>query len=447
MGILEQIEAAGVVGCGGAGFPTHVKLKGRFDCLIVNGAECEPLLRNDRWLMRNRAAEIVETTAALAAELGIPRAVIALKGHYHQEICALRGAIAAQSAPVELFELESFYPAGDEQTIVYEVTGRAVPPGGLPGEVGAVVDNVATIYAISQARKDWPFTRKYLTVTGEVRKPSIVCAPIGTSLRACVELAGGTLRDDFVVVIGGPMMGRVFPASQLDDGVVTKTTSGILILPADGAHAAASAVSVERMLSRARSACIQCSSCTQLCPRHLLGHPLEPHRIMRKMALTTDYRSLLDDPDIRNAQLCCECGICETYACPMSLQPRKINALLKQALGEQGIRYQRPEGSWTPSEEREVRKVPAAKAAARVGVYKYYDYEISDLLCAEPDTVRIPVRMHIGAPAVATVSVGDHVRWGDVIACPAEGKLGARIHASMDGRVTAVGDMITIVKD
>ena len=81
MGILEQIEAAGVVGCGGAGFPTHVKLKGRFDCLIVNGAECEPLLRNDRWLMRNRAAEIVETTAALAAELGIPRAVIALKGH------------------------------------------------------------------------------------------------------------------------------------------------------------------------------------------------------------------------------------------------------------------------------------------------------------------------------------------------------------------------------
>ena len=447
MKILEQIEAAGVVGCGGAGFPTHVKLNGTFEILIVNGAECEPLLHNDRYLMREKAAQIVEAMTAVAKELEIPRAVIALKAHYHREVQALEKAIAEQNSPVELHLLESFYPAGDEQTIVYEVTGRVVPPAGLPGNVGAVVNNVATMYAIYQAMRGNPVTRKYLTVTGEVRNPCVLCVPIGTPLRFCVELAGGTTCDEFTVVSGGPMMGKHLPVSELDTAVVTKTTSGILILPADGYHARSAAMSVSRMLSQARTACIQCTACTQLCPRHLLGHPLEPHRIMRRMAMTTDYTGVLDEPVIRSAQLCCECGVCETYACPMGLQPRTINGLLKRALGERGIRYQRAEDTWVPSEDRQYRKAPAEKVAARVGVHKYYHYEIENFICAEPEEVRIPVQMHIGPPAVPTVSVGDRVKRGDVIAAPQPGKLGARIHASMDGRVTTVGEKITIVKE
>lgn len=139
MDLLERIEAAGVVGCGGAGFPTHVKLKGSFDFLIVNGAECEPLLRNDRYLMRNKASEIVRAAWAVARELGIAHVTIALKEHCRREIDALTEAIRDQSAPVELCRLESFYPAGDEQTVVYEATGRVVPPGGLPGDRKSVV--------------------------------------------------------------------------------------------------------------------------------------------------------------------------------------------------------------------------------------------------------------------------------------------------------------------
>ena len=447
MKILEQIEAAGVVGCGGAGFPTHVKLNGTFEILIVNGAECEPLLHNDRYLMREKAAQIVEAMTAVAKELEIPRAVIALKAHYHREVQALEKAIAEQNSPVELHLLESFYPAGDEQTIVYEVTGRVVPPAGLPGNVGAVVNNVATMYAIYQAMRGNPVTRKYLTVTGEVRKPCVLCVPIGTPLRFCVELAGGAACDEFTVVTGGPMMGKHLPVSELDTAVVTKTTSGVLILPADGYHAKSAAMSVSRMLRQARTACIQCSACTQLCPRHLLGHPLEPHRIMRRMATVTDYTGVLDESVIRSAQLCCECGICETYACPMGLQPRTINGLLKRALGERGIRYQCTEDTWVPSEDRQYRKAPAEKVAARVGVHKYYHYEIENFICDEPEEVRIPVQMHIGPPAVPTVSVGDWVKRGDVIAAPQPGKLGAHIHASMDGRVAAVGEKITIVKE
>ena len=445
MGILEKIAAAGVVGCGGAGFPTHVKLKGQFDCLIVNGAECEPLLRTDRWLMRNKAAELVEAVLAVKEALHIPRVVFALKHHYEEESAALRSAIRVAGAPIELCELESFYPAGDEQTIVYEVTGRVVPPAGLPSEVGCVVDNVATMYAIYESMQDVPFTQKYLTVTGEVRSPVVLRVPVGTSFRHCIELAGGALTNRFYTVAGGPMMGRGVPYEGLDDAVVTKTTSAILVLPEDGYRASHDTVDICHMLNRARSACIQCTQCTQLGPRHLLGHGLQPHRIMRKLAAGTAVGELLHDSDIRNAQLCCECGVCEVYACPMGLQPRKINVMLKKALRDAGIKYQRMETHWEPNLNRELRKVPTERLASRAGVYKYYNYEIRELLCDTPEQVTIPLNMHIGVPAVPTVTVGDVVQKGDVIACPQEGTLGAIIHASITGRVRSVGASITIV--
>ena len=168
---------------------------------------------------------------------------------------------------------------------------------------------------------------------------------------------------------------------------------------------------------------------------------------MRKMASGIDPKEMLDDPVIRTAQLCCECGICETYACPMGLEPRKINAMLKRELGAAGIRYPKSEETYTPRPLRDIRKVPAEKIAYRVGVHKYYDYEIRDLIAEEPDRVELPLQMHIGAPAVAAVRVGDYVRQGDVIARPAEGKLGAVIHASIGGRVAEVGSRITIVKE
>mgnify|MGYP002510720899 CR=1 FL=1 len=445
MSILEKIAAAGVVGCGGAGFPNHVKLKGQFDCLIVNGAECEPLLRTDRWIMRNKAPELVEAVSVVKEALHIPRAVFALKHHYEEETAALRGAIRAAGAPIELCELESFYPAGDEQTIVHEVTGRVVPPAGLPGEVGCVVDNVATMYAIYESMQDIPFTQKYLTVTGEVRRPVILRVPVGTSFRRCIELAGGALTNRFYTVAGGPMMGRGVPYEALDGAVVTKTTSAILVLPEDGYRAGHDTVDVRHMLNRARSACIQCTQCTQLCPRHMLGHGLQPHQIMRKLAAGAAVGELLDDPDIRNAQLCCECGICEVYACPMGLQPRKINAMVKESLRAAGIKYQRTEAHWEPSPNRELRKVRTERLASRVGVHKYYNYDIRELLCDTPEQVTIPLNMHIGAPAVPTVATGDAVRAGDVIARPPEGALGAVIHASITGQIRSVGASITIV--
>lgn len=377
MNLIEQIEWAGVVGCGGAGFPTHRKLKGSFEYFIANGAECEPCLRHDRWLMKNKAREIVQAMDAICRELSIPHAVIALKDHYKEEAEALEAAARTEGSSVTLCRMDSFYPAGDEMACVYEVTGRVVPPAGIPAAVGAVVDNVATIYAIWEAMQGIPFTRKYLTVTGEVNRPSVLHVPVGTPLAKCIELAGGEKDGEHVYLTGGPMMGIPVPKDKMADAAVTKTTGGILVLPKDSYHGAAP--DVRRMLSRARSACIQCTTCSQLCPRHMLGHPLQPHMIMRKMAVAgtlDDIRNRLDDPVLQTASLCCECGICEVYACPMGLNPRRINGLIKGELRNAGFRWQNADGAFFEAHpEREMRKAPTDKVAARAGVYRYNKYE------------------------------------------------------------------------
>lgn len=448
MSLKEKLFAAGVVGCGGAGFPTHVKLSGNIKHLIINGAECEPLLRTDRYIMTNFARELVETAESLRAELGAEDCTFGLKKGYKSEIAALTGEIEAHryADRILLHTMESFYPAGDEQTLVREVTGKTVPPAGIPLDVGCAVTNAATLLCICHALKDEPFTEKYLTVTGEVRKPVVLKVPIGTSFRECIELAGGALCEEYFLVSGGPMMGRPIPMAELDKEYVTKTTSGILVLRADSFLSRHNDIPVAHMLNRAHSACIQCSYCTQMCPRHLMGHPLQPHKIMRKTSLSGSLDGLLSDPEIQNALLCCECGICEIYACPMGLQPRKINGMLKRALGQAGIRYPKGEGMGQESPARELRKVPSKKAAAKAGVLKYYDYTITDLVCAEPKEVRIPLKMHIGAPCDPIIADGEHVTKGQLIGkCP-EGALGTNMHASIDGTATVIGNSIRIVR-
>lgn len=448
MGIVAQMQKAGVVGCGGAGFPTHRKFQGQIQCFIVNGAECEPLLRTDRYLMRHRAQELVTTVEQLRQELSIPRCVIALKHHYTQETTALRQAIAATNAKVELHLLESFYPAGDEQTIVQEVTGQVVPPGGIPLAVGAVVDNVATVLAMADAIKAIPFTHKYLTITGEVKTPTIVRVPVGTAVAECLALAGGVSCGDFHLISGGPMMGRPISEGELETAVVTKTTSGLLVLPKGGYLERNSQLDIKQMLKRAQSACIQCTACTQLCPRNLLGHPLEPHRIMRKMAMGGTLADLVHDPVVANAALCCECGICQVYACPMGLQPRTINGLLKQELRKAGLGYQAPE-DWQPQVHplRNERKVPTPRLANRAGVYGYDDYTIDTCADYTPGEITLPLQMHIGAPAVPCVQVGDQVQAGDLVACPPEGALGAVVHTGISGVVKAIAPCIVIGKE
>ena len=165
MTLLEQIKEAGIVGCGGAGFPAHVKLNCTVEYLIINAAECEPLLRTDRFLMIHKAREIVTAAGMIGDMVQAGKRYIALKETYSEEIAALEAAITELHSPVRLYKMKNFYPAGDEQIMVCDVTGRTVPPSGIPLDVGAVVSNIATVYSIYNASQGQPFTEKYVTVS------------------------------------------------------------------------------------------------------------------------------------------------------------------------------------------------------------------------------------------------------------------------------------------
>lgn len=447
MNLLDQIKAAGIVGCGGAGFPTHAKLNCHVEYLIVNAAECEPLLRTDRYCMKNRAKDIIRAVEAVGELVQASYLYIGLKETYRDEIISLQSAINELNSIVRLYPLRNYYPAGDEQLLVCDVTGRTVPPGGIPLNVGCVVSNLATMVCIYDAMHDIPFTDKYLTVTGAVKNPIIIKAPLGTPISECIKAAGGATLTDYHILIGGPMMGKIYPASEISDLYVSKTTSGVVLVSSDTQLVKSKQLPIENALKQAKISCIQCQSCTQMCPRYLTGHSLEPHKIMRAMAYSEDINETLKSPCVKEALSCSECGLCEVYACPMGLSPRKVNQMLKTQYRNNGIRYEKLYDNYEEREMRSFRRVNSKRLAMRLGVEDYYDYQIDSLEILSPDTVTISVAWHIGAPGNIIVKEGDSVQKGDVIAQIPDNALGAVTHSSITGVVKSItNNMVTITK-
>lgn len=445
MELLEQIKAAGIIGCGGAGFPAHAKLNCQVEYLIINGAECEPLLRTDRYLMKHRAKDILDAAKAVASLVKATHLYIGLKETYHEEISSLQTAIAETNSPVKLFPLRNYYPAGDEQLLVCDVTGKTVPPGGIPLHVGAVVSNIASMVGISDAMKGLPFTDKYLTVTGAVRHPVILKAPLGTPVSECIQAAGNPLLSDYHILIGGPMMGKLYKKEEEDSLYVTKTTSGIVIVPNDTQLVRSRLLPLSSVLRQAKNSCVQCQTCTQMCPRYLTGHTLEPHKIMRALAYSEDLEKTMQSAAVKEALSCSECGLCEVYACPMGLSPRKVNQFLKGEYRRQGIRYEKLLDTYSQREERAFRRVNSKRLAIRLGIEQYYDYSIDTLLEVSPSVVTISAAQHIGAPGKLLVKEGDHLEKGSLLAAIPENALGANTHCSISGTVTHIKDhMVTI---
>lgn len=431
--IVALIKEAGIVGAGGAGFPTHVKVSAPAEVVIVNGAECEPLLRVDQQLMQFEAAKVVKGLEAVMEATGASQGVIALKAKYKAAKEALTEEIKGR--PVKLFTLGDFYPAGDEHVTVYEVVKRVVPEGGIPLKVNCVVSNVETLINIANALEGAPVTDSYLTVTGEVPKPITVKLPIGTSIAEALALAGLKDLAGKVVIEGGPMMGKVVA----DVGApITKTTKGVIVLPEAHPLVQRKKLSLAHQLRRSKAACIQCSRCTDVCPRYTLGHRLQPHKIMCSLNYLRG-----DEQVVRMSLLCSECGACE-YGCPMELSPRQVNTALKQELAQKGIKLESASQSPVPELTREYKKIPVKRLIIRMGLTRYDCPAPLTEVEYKPKTVTIPLRQHIGAPAEPTVDVGEWVEKGAGIARTKEGALGANIHASISGVITAITDCIVI---
>ncbi|SNS12373.1 Na+-translocating ferredoxin:NAD+ oxidoreductase RNF, RnfC subunit [Anaerovirgula multivorans] len=439
MDILQKIFQAGVVGAGGAGFPTHIKFNGVAEYLLVNAVECEPLLETDKFLIRHKSKEIIKTLEILARQMKAKKIIIGLKKKNTREFRALSQAIEALNSRAELHLIDNFYPAGDEQILVYELTNRQIPPGGIPKDVGVVVCNVGTVVNVYEALNEKSVTDKFITILGEVQNPSVLYAPIGTSIEACIEMAGGATIEDYNIILGGPMMGGVIEKSQLNEAVVTKTTGAVILLPQNHVIFKNKQQDLVQMINRSRSACIQCSLCTDLCPRNLIGHPLRPHRIMRTLSIDRQQYEVL-----KEALLCCECGVCELYACPMGLSPKTINGEIKNLLRKEGVKYSNLPMQKEVHEMREYRKVPAERLLCRLDLAGYSDKINEDYITIEPQSVKIPLRQHIGKAATSIVEVGDVVEKGQLIASVNEGDLGANIHASIKGMIKEVNGFIWI---
>ncbi|MGE5494242.1 MAG: electron transport complex subunit RsxC [Burkholderiales bacterium] len=289
--IIDMIKDAGIVGLGGAAFPTHVKLSPppdkKIDTLIINGAECEPYLTADHRIMLEHPEKVVLGVKAVMKALGVANAVIAIEDNKKDAIAAIRKA----SSGINVATLKVKYPQGAEKQLIYAVTKRRVPSGKLPMDVGVVVVNVGTAYQIALTLETgMPLIERVVTVTGSVKQPSNFLVRIGTPLSHVIEQAGGFVGDIEKVIAGGPMMG--IAQSNLNAPVI-KGTSGILVL----------STSEARMMEE--SPCIYCGRCVDVCP---MG--LEPY-LLNNYAAKGDFEAA----EKRHVMDCMECGGC-TYICP-----------------------------------------------------------------------------------------------------------------------------------
>ena len=426
--LVEQLRESGVVGAGGAGFPTYVKAQAQVEFVIANGAECEPLIHKDAELMKHFPEPILAGMLSLMDTVGAKKGKFGIKTKNAEALAALQSQLKTDR--IEFVMLGDFYPSGDEYELVYTATGRLIPAAGIPLQVGCVVNNVETLYNVHQAAQGRAVTEKFLSVCGAVKQPQSFWAPVGTPFRDLLAVAGGATVADFGVFISGLMMGTL--TFDLDD-VVTKTTGGLIVLPRDHYLMTRKTRPIQEMHHIGKSACDQCSYCTEFCPRYLLGYDVQPHKVMRSLGFT------MTGGDIWNqwSELCCACGLCTLYACPEDLYPKEACDQGKHDRREAGLKFvQQKPVEVHPMKE--YRRVPLSQLRKRLQVEEYETETPFEAAECRPAAVRIKMKQHAGEAAVPTVEAGRKVKRGQVVGRVADGKLGAHVHASIDGTVRAV---------
>lgn len=436
MELTEKIFKAGVVGAGGAGFPTHIKSKSKVEYVLANGAECEPLLHKDLEIMVNFPSEIVNGMKLMIESTQAASGYFGIKTKNARAVDAIENELLETN--IEMCQLGDFYPSGDEYELVYAATKRLIPPHGIPLDVGCVVNNVETFYNINNAFNGIPVTEKFVCITGAVKNPCTCWAPIGTSFKDLIKFAGGTSVQEYGIFISGLLMGKL---TFNENETVSKTCAGIIILPKKHYMIDRMNRPVESMNRIGKSACDQCSYCTEFCPRYLLGYDVQPHKVMRSLEFTTTGEAVWN----QFADLCCSCGLCSLYACPEDLYPREACNQGKSFLKANGIKYEQPKPVKVHP-IKEGRRVPLKMLMKRLDVLDYNSDTFFRKEKPESEEVVIQLKQHVGKPAVPVVNENSQVNKNDIIADVDEGEMGALIHASISGTVKEITNEFIRIK-
>jgi len=304
--LREIVLNAGIVGMGGASFPTHIKLNPPkpIDSLIINGAECEPFLTSDARLMLEKSQEISLGIMLVARCLGIKKIYIGIEDNKPEAIKVFSGI-----SSIKVKVLKSEYPQGGEKQLIKNILGAEIPRGKLPFDIGVLVQNVATIYAIYEAvYKDKPLIERVVTVSGScVKDPKNLLVPLGTPIRNLIEFCSPLIEEPAKIIIGGPMMGL---AQYTQDVPIIKSSGGLLLM------------SKKDTLARDEDICIRCGACIRSCPVGLMPCQINLASEKQMWNLTKEY----------GANDCIECGLCN-YVCPSS---RTLLQTIKRAKLESG---------------------------------------------------------------------------------------------------------------
>jgi Na+-translocating ferredoxin:NAD+ oxidoreductase RnfC subunit len=436
MTLVDLVRAAGVVGAGGGGFPTHVKLAAKADTVIANGAECEPLLHKDAVVMEQFPAELVRGMELAMDAVGARTGVIGIKAKNRHALETVEAACAGTR--VRVHRLGDYYPAGDEYDLVYGITGRLIPPSGIPLQVGVVVCNVETLVNVTAAAEGKAVTHKTVTLAGAIHNPVTLTVPIGTTYREAIAAAGGLATEDPVLCIGGLMMGET---TENLDVPITKTATGAVILPRTHHVMQRKLTPPKSQAGIGKSACDQCRYCTEYCPRYLLGYAVEPHQVMRTLAFTATGKEVFN----QWAALCCSCGLCTLYACPEELFPKEACDESKAEMRRKGQKWSGPV-TVKPHPMHDGRRVPIKSLIRKLHLQAYDVPAPFSTERVHPRRLVLPLKQGAGVPNQAVVKVGEQVSKGQPVGMVPANAMGAVIHAPLPGRIIEVTEKQIILE-
>ncbi len=425
---IRLIKDKGVVGGGGGGFPTYAKFS--FDnltTLIINGAECEPLLYSDYFLFSKRNEEIVVVLDKIQEIFNFEEIYIVLKEKRRDLIQYLQKAGIKGIKNLHFYLMRDVYPAGDEQIIIKSIKGLTLPPFTPPGEKGFVVINTQTLLYIYEAIiKNQPTMRRFITVSGYVKTPLVVDVPIGTKVKDLIQLTGGYTTKKPVIFAGGLLMGNLVGESYS----IKKTTTGIVVIPENSKVLFEKKHTADFFSKLSKSVCDQCMECTFFCSRNIIGKKLSPHLIMRNSSKLLSGK--LEIPtEILN---CSECGLCYVYSCPLGLSPRKVIRSLKKKVKRRNLKNCETQISepliYLPTSEKIKKRLEIDLIDRIPEFYGVYT----------PQRVSMDLNQGKGKSPKIFIKEGDFVFEGEKIGEVSEEDLGTPIHSPINGMVFSISE-------